>query len=401
MTAWARRLLADERVWLVAALVLAVRLVVAVPGRFGDLAVYRWAADVVWRDGALYVETYTGTGADHPLPFTYPPFAAMLFRPLSWLPLDVLARVWIVLSLLLLARVCLLLVRATGSTPSAERRDALVVLCAAMLAEPVSSTLGYGQVNVLVLWLVVEDLLGHGVRTGARRRTAGVLTGIAAGIKVTPLLLVAYLAVVGRLRDAGRAALAFLATVAIAAVVVPDTAWTFWTHALWQPDRAGAAALANNQSIAAVLTRLVHHDLPSRVWLVPAVLVAVASLVVARRLHAHGEDVLALGSVVLGMLLASPISWTHHWVWALVPAVAMWRASRGGRALAATFLVLSVTALIYLPQHRGTPDLDWSAWEQVVGNGYALWALVALAWCAQRSRRYAPRDAMLVPCPAT
>jgi alpha-1,2-mannosyltransferase len=401
VTAWARRLLADERVWLVAALVLAVRLVVAVPGRFGDLAVYRWAAGVVWRDGALYVETYTGTGADHPLPFTYPPFAAMLFRPLSWVPFDVLARLWIALSLLLLARVCLLLVRATGSTPSAERRDGLVVLCAGMLAEPLSSTLGYGQVNVLLLWLVVEDLLGHGVRAGAHRRTSGLLTGIAAGIKVTPLLLVAYLAVIGRVRDAGRAVLAFLVTVAVATVVVPHTTWTFWTHALWRPDRAGAAALANNQSIAAVLTRLVHHELPGRLWLVPAALVAVVSLVVARRLHLRGDDLLGLGAVVLGMLLASPISWTHHWVWALVPAVAMWRATRGGRALAATFLVLSVTALIYLPQRLGAPDLEWSAWEQVVGNGYALWALTALAWCAHRSRRRATVDAMLVPCPAT
>ena len=401
MTAWARRLLADERVWLVAALVLAVRLVVAVPGRFGDLAVYRWAAGVVWRDGALYVGTYTGIGADHPLPFTYPPFAAMLFRPLSWVPLDVLARLWIVLSLLLLARVCLLLVRATGSTTSAEGRDALVVLCAAMLAEPLSSTLGYGQVNVLLLWLVVEDLLGYGVRTGARRRTTGVLTGIAAGIKVTPLLLVAYLAVVGRLRDAARAGLAFLATVAVAAVVVPHTAWTFWTRALWAPDRAGGLEFGNNQSLAAMLTRLAHHELPGRAWLVPAAVVAVLSLVVARRLHTRGDDVLALGSVVLGMLLASPISWTHHWVWALVPAVAMWRASRGGRVLAAAFLVLTVTAVIYLPQRLGTPDLAWSAWEQVVGNGYALWALVALGWCAQRSRRDVPADAMLVPCPAT
>jgi alpha-1,2-mannosyltransferase len=392
---------ADERVWLVAALVIAARLVVAVPGRFGDLAVYRWGGGAVWSDGALYAATYTGPGADHALPFTYPPFAAMLFWPLSWVPLDVLARLWIVLSLVLLARVCLLLVRATGSAGGAERRDALVVLCAAMLAEPLTSTLGYGQINVLLLWLVVEDLIGYGVRPGARRRTTGVLTGIAAGIKVTPLLLVAYLAVVGRLRDAGRAAAAFLVTVALAAVVVPNTAWTFWTRALWEPDRAGGMAYANNQSLAAALTRLAHHELPGRLWLLPAAVVAVVSLVVARRLHTRGDDVLALGSVVLGMLLASPISWTHHWVWALVPVVAMWRASRGGRVLGASFLVVSVTALIYLPQRLGAGDLDWSAWQQVVGNGYAVWAVVALGWCAQRSRRDTAAGAMLVPCPAT
>jgi len=401
VTAWVRRLVADERVWLVAALVLATRLVVAVPGRFGDLAVYRWGGSAVWTDGALYAATYTGPGADHALPFTYPPFAALLFWPLSWVPLDVLARLWIVLSLLVLARVCMLLVRATGSGSATERRDALVVLCAAMLAEPLSSTLGYGQVNVLLLWLVVEDLLGYGVRPGARRRTTGVLTGIAAGIKVTPLLLVAYLAVVGRVRDAGRAAVAFLVTVALAAVVGPHTAWTFWTRALWEPDRAGGVAFTNNQSLAAMLTRLAHHELPGRTWLLPAAFVAIASLVIARRLHTRGDDVLALGSVVLGMLLASPISWTHHWVWVIVPAVAMWRASRGGRVLAGTFLVLALTAAIYLPQRLGTPDLAWSAGEQLVGNGYAVWALGALGWCAQRSRRDVAADAMLVPCPAT
>jgi alpha-1,2-mannosyltransferase len=157
----------------------------------------------------------------------------------------------------------------------------------------------------------------------------------------------------------------------------------------------------NNQSLTSALTRLVHHELPNHLWLLPAALVAVASLVIARRLHTRGDDVLALGSVVLGMLLASPISWTHHWVWALVPTVAMWRASRGGRILAGTFLALSVTALIYLPQRLGTPDLAWSTWEQVVGNGYALWALIALIWCAQRSRRDTTAAAMLVPCPAT
>jgi alpha-1,2-mannosyltransferase len=238
----------------------------------------------------------------------------------------------------------------------------------------------------VLLWLVVEDLLGAGSSPVAGRRITGVLTGIAAGVKVTPLLLLGYLAAVGRLRDAGRAFLAFAATAAIAFLVVPHTAVTFWGRALWEPDRAGGIAYSNNQSLAAVLTRLLHEPLPGRAWLAPALLVAVGSLVVARRLHSSGQEVLALGAVVLGMLLASPISWTHHWVWALVPAVAMWRTSRGGRVLAATFLVLTVTALVYLPQGRGTPDLGWSAWEQVVGNGYALWALAGLGWCVLRGR---------------
>ena len=122
----------------------------------------------------------------------------MLFWPLSWVPLDVLARLWIVLSLVLLARVCLLLVRRPARHAGTERRDALVVLCAAMLAEPLSSTLGYGQVNVLLLWLVVEDLLGARRPRRGTATATGVLTGVAAGIKVTPLLLSPTSRVVGR-----------------------------------------------------------------------------------------------------------------------------------------------------------------------------------------------------------
>lgn len=398
MTGWARRAVADERAWAALALVLAVRLVVAVPGRFGDLAVYRWGGTAVWTDGALYAAHYAGPGADRALPFTYPPFAAMLFWPLSFGPLEPVARAWIVLSLALLARTCLLLVRATGSAARVERRDALVALCAAMLAEPLSSTLGYGQVNVVLLWLVVEDVLG----AGARSRAAGVLTGIAAGVKVTPLLLVAWLAVTGRTRAAVRAVVAFATTVAVSAVVVPRTTWTYWTTALWEPDRAGGTAYANNQSLAAVLTRLLHHPLPGHAWLLPALLVAAGSLLVARRLHLAGEEVLGLGAVVLGMLLASPVSWTHHWVWALVPAVALARAGRGGRVLAATFVVLAVTAAFDVPHRLGATDLGWSAWELVVGDAYALWALAALAWCTARAWRatVAPRPGQEVPAAA-
>ena len=124
------------------------------------------------------------------------------------------------------------------------------------------------------------------------------------------------------------------------------------------------------------------------------------SLLVARRRPDSGQAVPTLGSMVLGMLLTSPISWTPRWVRALVPAAALWRATAGGRVLAAALLVLRVTALVRLPQRLGAAHLGWSAWEQVVGNGCTLWALGALVWCAQRGRRHAPVEAMLGTCPA-
>lgn len=63
--------------------------------------------------------------------------------------------------------------------------------------EPLVTTLWLGQINLLVLWLVAEDLLAR----DPRRR--GLLCGVAAGVKLTPALFVVYLLVATRQRTAG------------------------------------------------------------------------------------------------------------------------------------------------------------------------------------------------------
>jgi alpha-1,2-mannosyltransferase len=46
----------------------------------------------------------------------------------------------------------------------------------------------------------------------------------------------------------------------------------------------------------------------------------VLGIAAARRQLRIGDDVAALTAVAVGGLLASPLSWTHHWVWG-VPAI--------------------------------------------------------------------------------
>ena len=89
-----------------------------------------------------------------------------------------------------------------------------------LLTWPVTYTLHLGEVNLILAALIGADLLAR--RDGAWWQ--GIGTGLAAGIKLTPLIFVAYLALTGRLRAAATAAGIFAATVAAAIEVI--SAWS-------------------------------------------------------------------------------------------------------------------------------------------------------------------------------
>ena len=120
----------------------------------------------------------------------------------------------------------------------------------AVALEPVWQNLSFGQVNLVLMAAVVADL------TRPERRFSGVLVGLAAAVKLTPLVFVVLLLLVGRRGAAGRAALTFLATVAVGFAVAPGAAASYWTLGLLDADRVGPPWLAHNQSAYGVLTRL-------------------------------------------------------------------------------------------------------------------------------------------------
>src|SRR5206468_2387725 len=106
---------------------------------------------------------------------------------------------------------------------------ALLTMAAVAVAtwlDPVRTTLYLGQINVVLLALIVGDLLGTPGRRESRWRGVGL--GIAAAIKLTPLLFVVYLLLVGRVRAAATAVGTFLAAVAIGFLVAPADSVAYW-----------------------------------------------------------------------------------------------------------------------------------------------------------------------------
>ncbi|GAB3317675.1 hypothetical protein GCM10027451_35900 [Geodermatophilus aquaeductus] len=315
-----------------------------------DLRVYDGAAEW-WRSGRpLYDYTYGRTQYG----FTYPPFAALLMLPMTLLPIEAVAAVHATVNLLVLAGVTWWLVaplaRRHGWPAGFSVAAAVPVL---FVLEPVRETIGFGQVNLVLLALVLADVAA--LRRGSR--WAGVGIGLAAALKITPGLFVVYLLLTRRWRAAAVAAVTGAVATGLAFAVAPDTSWRFFTATLWQTDRVGRLDKTSNQSLLGGLARLTDPEQPPRlVWLVLAV--AALALVLTRAVRAAraGDDLAGVALTGLAACLVSPIAWSHHLVW-LVPA-----------------LVVLVDVAAGSPAAPGTPS--WARSRRSAGALAAVAALV-------------------------
>jgi alpha-1,2-mannosyltransferase len=334
---------------------------------FKDLLVYQHA-------GRAFLDGVSVYGSDEPvtgLPFTYPPFAAVVMAPLAWLPAWLAAALWTAASVAALAAGVAVVLHALGR-PGAGWLVALVAT-GALAMEPVWQTLTFGQVNLILMLAVLVDLLRP------ERRWSGVLVGLAAGVKLVPLVFVVMLVLVGRPRAAGRASLVFAGTVVLGFVAMPGAAATYWTDGLLHASRVGPPELAHNQSVYGALTRLLDEPPSTLLWLAVAGPTALAVLLAGVAWWRRGDRVLGTCLAALAMLLASPVSWSHHWVWALPIALVLWE--RGRWAAVAWTAVFVARPILWPPwgEHR---ELDWSPLEHVVGNAYLIAAVALAAWAA-------------------
>jgi hypothetical protein len=232
-----------------------------------------WAAGRMVRanPAAVYHVLYGGP-REYKLPFTYPPFAAWAFSAVAGVSFNTLQVALVALNISLLPVITFLSMRLAGHRAARSVAAALAIAAISVWLEPVYSTLFFGQINLILLALILADFA-----IPATCRWKGCLIGIAAGIKLTPLIFVPYLAATRRLRAAAVSLLAFAATVGIGFLTLPAGSREYWTSRVFAGP-GGAQNLAN-QSINGVIQRLVDTpSLASTTWAVLAVLTAAAGI---------------------------------------------------------------------------------------------------------------------------
>ena len=349
---------------------------------FVDLHVYLGGAAALDHPGTLYSYVYGDQTPDFPLPFTYPPFAALVFYPLTKLPFGVVALGWQLGIIAALYGVVVLSLRLIG-----VRDPAVAMLWTAIgiWIEPLRSTFDYGQINVVLvlaaLWAAISS----------RWWVSGLLVGLAAGIKLTPAITGVYLAGMRRWGAAVFSAVVFAATVAVSVAVIGQQARFYFTDLLGDASRIGPIGTSFNQSWRGGISRILGHDAGyGPVVLAGISVTAVLAVLAWRALGGDGERD-RLGSLLVVQLfglLISPISWTHHWIWLLPLMIWLlngpWRDRRGARELGWGWLGLTLVGVPWLlsffqPTIWQISRPWYLAWAGLI---YIVATLATLGWIA-------------------
>ena len=370
---------------------------------FFDLRVYRGAAQLTLGGKPLY-----GGPIWHWAPFTYPPFAAVVFAPLALLPLavdEVLVTSCGIVAVFAVLALALQLPTADGeqAAPTPPWRPVLipVAVAAALWLEPVTATLGYGQINLLIALLIVGDL--------SRRDSAkgkGALLGLAAGLKLTPLIFVPYLLFSRRRRPAIVALGTFASTVALGYAALPGDSRQFWGGGLFLDSRrVGGSSVPANQSLRGVILRL-DPSLGSLWVLAIAVLVGIVGVALAVRASRRGDEAMGFSLCAVTGLLVSPVSWSHHWTLAVPALLLLGLRVYRNRSKIGTIAVGAIGLLgySYLPKLMGKPafasELALPAARTLASAPYVLIGLAALGLgCVHETRLVLARLPWRHPAP--
>jgi alpha-1,2-mannosyltransferase len=356
---------------------------------FVDLHVYVGGASTLATGGNLYDYVYADQTPDFPLPFTYPPFAAIVFYPLHWLPFGFLSLAWqlgIIIALYGVVRISQRLLPVADDFGGSQRA-AMVWTAVGIWLEPLRSTFNYGQINVILVLAVLYAVYS------TRWWVSGLLVGLAAGVKLTPAVSGLYFLGVRRWGTVVFSAVAFFATIGVSALVIPNETRYYFTVLLGDAKRIGPIGTSFNQSWRGGISRILGHDAGYGPIVVAAIVVTAVLAFLAWR--AVGTDDRLGGIVVVQLfgLLLSPISWTHHWVW-LLPLM-IWllhgplRERLGARILGWGWLALTIVGVPWLLSFA-QPTIwvisrPWYlAWAGLI---YIVATLVTLGWIGSTGRR--------------
>ncbi|HET6732643.1 MAG TPA: mannosyltransferase [Mycobacterium sp.] len=355
---------------------------------FVDLHVYVGGAGALDQPGTLYDYVYADQTPDFPLPFTYPPFAAVVFYPLHLLPFGLVAFAWQIGIFAALYGVVRISQRLLPGNGVGDRRIAMLWTAVGIWLEPLRSTFDYGQINVLLVLAVLYAVYS------TRWWLSGLLVGLAAGVKLTPAVSGLYFVGARRWGVAAFSAVVFFGTVAVSALVVGDQTRYYFTELLGDADRVGPIGTSFNQSWRGGISRILGHDAGYGPLVLAGIAVTAVLAVLAWRAIGGADD--RLGGIVVVQLfglLLSPISWTHHWVW-LIPLM-IWllhgplRKRLGARILGWGWLGLAVVGPPWLLSFAQPTIWEISrpwylAWAGLV---YIVATLATLAWIATSRRR--------------
>jgi alpha-1,2-mannosyltransferase len=349
-----------------------------------DLDVYRRAGDLLLSGGSAIYATPNGE-----LPFLYPPFAAVMGALWDLPSQDIAQVLWLALNVLAL----LAILHRLGL-----RTWILSIVAAACcgLVPPVKDTLAFGQLGIFLVALPLCDLLpGPRLLPWRRLLPVGTSTGFAAALKLTPLIFVPYLWLVRHRRSSITTFVAFGVLTLLSFVLLPGASLDFFGRLLHGDTGLGdSIAYYTNQSIVSDWLRITGRTGGlAAVGLLLGAAVALLGILGGARWYRLGHPAFALCLVGMAGLIASPVSWSHHFVWIVPLAVIATSSTLPPTLRALSWLVtlwMVAQPFTRLP-HGGNLEYAWTPAQHLLGSVTTLLVVALLvAALTVRTARLSP-----------
>jgi alpha-1,2-mannosyltransferase len=291
--------------------------------------------------GVLY------SSIDHHQYFTYPTAALFLFWPLTWVSHFWAVTGWSFITIASYAGLVMLGWRQVRG--ALTWRTAGVILWATALGVTIFPTmsicLSQGQTASVLALVVALDYLA------IRGRSQGVLTGIAAAIKIYPIIFIGVWIARRQWRQAITALLSGALTTALAWVIWPKHSTTFFFHRLTSGREISHfhENIHWRSSSSSPYSFFYRPPFDGGAWestagLVACLVVAIFGIWLGVRLWNRGYRLTSFVAVLIGSTLGAPVVWDHYFAWVLLlPLVAYeigWRRPAAWVALGALVVLM-------------------------------------------------------------
>ena len=200
------------------------------------------------------------------MPFTYPPFAALIVEPLSRMPWGLAQALWTVATLAAVVALAPVALR-----PVVDRIGMPLTVTALLLSSPVRSHLRFGQVGVFLVLLVALDLVHR------KALEEGWGLGLAIAVKLTPAVFLPWLVLSRKWKRFGGTLGWLVGATVLGLVLLWPSASDYMFRASRDTTRFGANDIPGNQSVRGMLLRAVRRKPrwartpPRWLWLLLAV----------------------------------------------------------------------------------------------------------------------------------
>ena len=261
--------------------------------------------------------------------YLYPPQFAIAVVPFALLPAEV--GLWLWTALMIVSFVAAIAIMPV------DRSVRWSMLLLGALAWPVIYTFRLGQVGPLLLLL-----LAMGWRWLDRPIVLGLTMAAGAMIKVQPLLLILWAALVGRWRAVAIACIVIVVTGAVATIVFGPDVWSDYAMLLGRVS-SPVTTPHNFTPGGLALQRGVSEDVASVIQ-VTSILIILATTLVA--ITTTSSEVSYLTTATASQLL-SPVLWDHYALVLLLPVA--WLLQRRQWWAVAIPLLMSIPAILILP----------------------------------------------------